>query len=916
LIESAPSQVSGLRSRLALVFFVVVLASARGARAQMDQPLPPPPGPPPAAPKLTKAPAITKNAEPVYPPDAFAAGLAGDVTLAIDIDAAGHVTAATVTKGAGHGFDEAAVDAAKKMEFSPAEVDGKPSPIRIELTLHFKPKVVAPPPAPEAVPPSAGPRDGQPTQPPPPTSSAPSAAVVVRGLAREKGTREPMIGADVSILVRGEGEAAPTGVAEVVGATDDEGRFEVRARAPHGLRVIVTDTAHEPCLRDFSAAEISGPAPAEWTCSVRRRKDTIYETRVRADALHPEETKTTLSRAELTTVPGTLGDPLRVVQSLPGVARAPFGLGLLIVRGANPNDTGTFIDTLNVPILYHFLVGPSVISQNLVEKLDFYPGGFGARYGRFSGGLVDVTLRNDVGRQLHGAVDVNVLDSSAFFEGPLGKGWRVSASVRRSYIDTLLPLFVPNKVGSTFVTVVPVYYDYQARAEHDLGAGGKLVLEAFGSDDTLAVVAQDPAQKIDLGQHTGSHRLLGVWTASAGDWVSHLRPAYGYGVQSIGLGANGGVIRYQRLFLREDLARTFGPHLSISTGFDGLLSYDSADFDVPVPRDGRAIGVTNPQQTVLTRRLWDTAPAVYAEAQIAPVPRVHLVPGLRFDYYHVVHTDKYNVDPRLSARWAVTPRFALKGTVGIYHQLPTPQYLDLEFGNPNLALIWADQYELGFERRFTDVINLSVTGFFVRRHDLPVPSLDHFSSNGQGRAYGLEFLLRHEVTEHFYGWIAYTLSKAETSGNLAEGIPMGPPSNVDRTGTDLTWHPSEFDQTHNLIIVASYSRWGWTLGGRYRYVTGTPYTPVAGSFYDADFNGYTRVNGAPGSARNPAFSQLDIRVEHVWTFDAWTLGAYVDVQNVFNAENPEAYAYDYRYQQMAAIRGLPILPILGVRGRF
>ena len=69
-------------------------------------------------------------------------------------------------------------------------------------------------------------------------------------------------------------------------------------------------------------------------------------------------------------------------------------------------------------------MGPSVLSANLVEKIDFYPGGFGARYGRFSGGLVDVTTRTEVGRQLHGSVDINVLDSSAFFEGPVGKGVR------------------------------------------------------------------------------------------------------------------------------------------------------------------------------------------------------------------------------------------------------------------------------------------------------------------------------------------------------------------------------------------------------------------------------------------------------------------------------------------------------------
>src|SRR4029077_17160500 len=184
-------------------------------------------------------------------------------------------------------------------------------------------------------------------------------------------------------------------------------------------RVILSDTGHEPCVRDFSPEELTR-APVEWTCTTLRRRQTLYETRVRADTAHPEETKQTLSKVELTTVPGTLGDPLRVVQSLPGVARAPYGLGVLIVRGANPNDTGAFIDTLNVPHLYHFLVGPSVIAANLVEKLDFFPGGFGARYGRFSGGLLDVTLRTDVGHELHGSVDLNVLDASAFFEGPVG----------------------------------------------------------------------------------------------------------------------------------------------------------------------------------------------------------------------------------------------------------------------------------------------------------------------------------------------------------------------------------------------------------------------------------------------------------------------------------------------------------------
>src|SRR5690606_19968573 len=40
----------------------------------------------------------------------------------------------------------------------------------------------------------------------------------------------------------------------------------------------------------------------------------------------------TLRGEELTTVPGTFGEPLRAVASLPGVARSPFGIGFFLVR--------------------------------------------------------------------------------------------------------------------------------------------------------------------------------------------------------------------------------------------------------------------------------------------------------------------------------------------------------------------------------------------------------------------------------------------------------------------------------------------------------------------------------------------------------------------------------------------------------
>jgi hypothetical protein len=102
---------------------------------------------------------------------------------------------------------------------------------------------------------------------------------------------------------------------------------------------------------------------------------------VAAPVTAPEEPRQAINQAEARTVPGTMGDPLRAVQSLPGVARAPYGMGLLVVRGASPADSGVFLDGVQLPALYHFLVGPSVLTTHLIDQIDFAPGGFGVEHG-------------------------------------------------------------------------------------------------------------------------------------------------------------------------------------------------------------------------------------------------------------------------------------------------------------------------------------------------------------------------------------------------------------------------------------------------------------------------------------------------------------------------------------------------------
>ena len=109
----------------------------------------------------------------------------------------------------------------------------------------------------------------------------------------------------------------------------------------------------------------------------------------------PEITRRSIGVEEIKKVPGTFGDPVRVIQNLPGAARAPFGTGFLVIRGANPEDSAVSVDGIRVPLIYHLGGYVSIINADLIDSVDYLPGGYSTRYGRSMGGVIDVKTRDE-----------------------------------------------------------------------------------------------------------------------------------------------------------------------------------------------------------------------------------------------------------------------------------------------------------------------------------------------------------------------------------------------------------------------------------------------------------------------------------------------------------------------------------------
>ncbi|MDY0280743.1 MAG: TonB-dependent receptor, partial [Salinivirgaceae bacterium] len=150
---------------------------------------------------------------------------------------------------------------------------------------------------------------------------------------------------------------------------------------------------------------------------------------------------------------------------------------------------------------------------------------------------------------------------------------------------------------------------------------------------------------------------------------------------------------------------------------------------------------------------------------------------------------------------------------------------------------------------------------------------------GEGRAYGLEFLIRHNDLWGFNLITSLSLVRSEFENFAGEYIPTAWDNKILFNVTATRKLP------HN-----------WDVGFKWRFVGGAPYTPVdlersrMRTAYDVTgttYLDYTNFN----SERLTAFHQLDLRIDKQFFFKKWSLMLYFDVQNAygFKSQRPDQY---------------------------
>jgi TonB family protein len=817
-----------------------------------------------------------------YPEDARAAGVSeASVTLVLTISAEGTVEDASLSgTPAGYGFDELAQSAAMGFVFEPAMKNGEPMRARIRYRYEFK--------------------------------LAPAEAEV-----EAAAVEQPIAYGGLEITIKSE-RNKPLKDVELLISTEADANFALRlvtneqGSAKQGQLQPGKYVVHISKATYKAEAHPEEVIAGQVTALSYRLTPLLnyeeYSATARVKAPPREVTRRTIEREVLMRVAGTRGDALRTIELLPGVGRPPFGAGLVLIRGAAPQDSSVQLDGVQVPLLYHFGLLTSFINSRALERIDFYPGNFSVKYGRHMGGVIDVGTRDPRTDGYHGVLDVNVpLDSSLLVEGPITKKASFLVAGRRSYFGEVMQAVIPK--GTLDAFVAPVYNDYQLFVVYKPTNKDRVRLSVYGSSDRLKVLFSDAGDddptisRIQIGTRFDRQQI--GWNHQYSSKLDHTIEIGPGRIQNdfyFGQDLHFKLLSNE-IYMRGEWRYRIDPKLTLIFGTDSLINRFKVQYVGPEANgnEGEADGGSLSDRTTTRVNQSGTAyqPSLYVEGAWQPHKLLRFVPGFRVDYND--RNKRFTYDPRLSAFYQFIPTTRLKLGVGVFSQPPQPQESAPGIGNPKLRSMRSVHYDLGFDHTFSDDFTLTAEGFYKQIYDrvIATPTGDPpFSNDGKGRIYGLEVLGRKQATGRWFGFLSYTLMRSE------------------RKEPNAPWRPFDYDQRHIFTLAAGVRLGrGWETGATVRVVTGnprTPYTKVATNYLDS--GNFIGEHGAINSARNPTFNRLDVRVEKMWTFDSWRLACYLDIQNIYNAKNPEGIAYSFDYSQSAPIRGLIIIPVLGLRG--
>ena len=762
----------------------------------------------------------------------------------------------------------------------------------------------------------------------------------IKGTVIDKASRQPLEFINVLVLGLGRG-----------GVTDAEGHFNIGEVPPGIYRLQASAVGYKTILTPeyiVSTKDLTIQIETEENLT-ELEGVTVTASPFRRDPESPVGLRI-IGLQEIEKSPGANRDISRIVQSYPGVAFSPAGYrNDLIVRGGSPSENRFYRDGVEIPNINHFSTqgasgGPvGIINADLIREVNFYTGAFPTDRGNAMSSVLDFKLRDGDMERNSLKATLGASEVSLASNGHIGKKTSYLVSVRQSYLQFLFDM-----LGLPFL---PTFTDAQFKLKTRFNANNELTILGLGGIDNMKLNTKLDGEKAEyilsylpkIQQETFT--LGAVYRHYAGIHVQSVVVSHSYlnnrntkylnndesSTDNLSLKLRS--VEQETKFRIENTS-TFGNwKINFGANLD-YSQYTNTTFQRVYIDEGR----TFDYHTYLGMWRW----GIFGTINYATTDE-------RFTASLGVRTDANNfssgmkgmgdqLSPRLSLSYRLTDGLYLSGNAGLYYQLPP--YTGLGFKDNNGA--WVNKYlrymsvsqeSLGLSWQPGKTFELSAEGFYKQYDKIPFSIADGIplackgndygvignealSSTAQGRAYGIEILMKWLIAKKLNLASSFTLFKSEYRNNKQS-----------------EYIASAWDNRYIFNMSGTYNfPHNWSLGMKISCIGGAPYTPydveksslvTAWNAQGRPYYDYTKYN----TGRLPAFGQLDVRVDKTFYLKRCMLGFYIDLQNVTNSkfkqpdilmstgviENPSAPMAEQRYKmKYITQKSGTLMPTLGI----
>ena len=658
-------------------------------------------------------------------------------------------------------------------------------------------------------------------------------SVIIQGKVIDKDTKDPLP-AYISIMGTDSGSSA-----------DYDGTFKL---------ILESSDIKEPMVLEifqlgYKKQEVEARIGEEILVELELEPLPSHEVLVTADSLVAEKTipaTVALKKMDVYTLPGTSADPIYTAQVLPGINSTPDSSSLLI-RGGSPDEVAYYFDGIEIanPFLTSSLHEAyfSIFNNQVIKGFRVSTSGFSTRFGDALSGVMNISAKDFISAG-EGGFGLSIMGLNSYVGLPIKQVGSFVASYNRGHSGLMTR--INNRRESEFETE-------HAFAKLNIDLNKTTSLRILGLRDNYNF-------DHDSGFGTRSRNIIAAFSLTsilAKNIVSTFTLSK---------------VNHQAVY---DLPGTF----KIENNDNALQArWDtSVDMDKHYLEFGADIQKRNLDFFFIENGLYEDSDAkgtrygVYFSDKFRIIDQVYLTLGGRVNALSIKDT-KLSFVPRFSLAYFITPRDILRFSGGFHSQYG--DYYTLQ--QNDLRIKKAGHLSLTYDR-ISDNLDLRLTLYNKEYWNLFLYQGDQINNKGLGFARGAELYIKRKHPKYDAFFVYNYLSSKRREHEV------------------LVLTTSPYEISHSFTGIFQYKFKSGTLGIRFSYATGLPFTSLAGRDWDEIENVFIPKWGDPYSQRYPSYQRMDINGSKNINFHKRLVVFYFGITNVLNRKNILRYEYSSDY---------------------